>query len=381
MNHPPEIKRSLCLHGPPVRHTPREMLMRLLERMPPDTPGSGPLGPVAQLEERVARLLGKEAALFFPTGTMAQQVALRIHAEQRGRSTFAAHPQCHLAVWEDNGYSVIHGLRFQPAGDPHALLTLEDLSEVKIPLAALVLELPQRDIGGQLPSWASLGEQVAWARERGAAVHMDGARLWEAQTFYERPFSDIAGLFDSVYVSLYKSLRGIRGAVLAGSKELVAEASVWRMRLGGSIPDAWPLAAAALLGLDDVLPRMKGFRDYAITLAAAINRDSGAHTLPEDPQTPLFHVHLPASKRAVEAAADAILAERGIQLFRRVLRSPDERSCRFEITIGENAMDFTPDEVVSLLRELLDRANANDRASRSHGKDAASGCEPIDLRR
>lgn len=324
-----------------------------------DTPADGPDGPVAQLEHRTAELLGKEAALFFPTGTMAQQVALRVHSERRGRKSFAAHPQTHLVVWEEQGYNVVHELRFHPVGDRNSLIRTEDLAGVREPLAALVLELPQRDIGGQLPIWEDLQEQTEWARQRGAAVHLDGARLWEAQTFYERPFAEIAGLFDSVYVSLYKALEGVRGAVLAADTGTVAEAAVWRQRLGGSIPDAWPLAAAAMLGLDEVLPRMGVFRDHAVALAAAINADGAAHTVPGRPQTPLFHVHLPAAKDDVERAGAQLVAERGIQIFGRVRSSPDSRRCSFEVTVGENAMEFTPDEIVELVRDLLKRASAS----------------------
>jgi threonine aldolase len=351
----PMISRSLFLHAP-LRRKPHDVLTRLLDRLPADTPADGPNGPVAQLEARISRLLGKEAALFFPSGTMAQQVALRVHAERRGRTAFAAHPQSHLAVGEEHGYSVVHGLRFQAVGDRHEPMTLSSLRQVGEPLAAVLWELPQRDIGGELPTWEELEEQVDWAGQRGAAVHLDGARLWEAQTYYERPFAEIAGLFDSVYVSLYKGLEGVRGAVLAADAETIAAASVWLTRLGGAISEAWPLAAVALLGLDDVLPRMAEFRDHAVALATAINADGVASTVPNPPKTPLFHVHLPAPKAAVEQAGAELIAERGIQLFGRVRSSPDNRRCSFEVVVGENAMDFTPEEVVELIGELVKRA-------------------------
>lgn len=328
----------------------------MLEHLPVGTPPDGPDGPVAVLEQRMADLLGKSATLFFPTGTMAQQVALRVHAERRGRRAFAAHPQSHLAVWEQQGYSVVHGLRFHPVGDVHSLITLADLAAVAEPLAAVVLELPQRDIGGRLPSWAELTEQVRWAREHGAAAHLDGARLWEAQPYYERPIAEIAARFDSVYVSLYKGLEGVRGAVLAGDPDLIAEATVWRRRLGGAIADAWPLAAAALVGLDELLPRMPAFRDHAVALAAALNADGGARTDPVVPLTPVFHVHLPAAKGAVERAHEAMIAAHGTQLFGRVRSSPDPTRCSFEVIVGENAMEVGPDEAARLVRELLDRA-------------------------
>ncbi|GGP53331.1 threonine aldolase family protein [Saccharothrix coeruleofusca] len=343
-----EIRRSLVAHAP-LRRDPHKILSRLLERVPP---GTRPDAPVAELEERIAGLLGKPAALFFPTGTMAQQTALRVHADRRGRPTFAAHPQCHLALWENNGYSAVHGLRFQPVGDHNGLITLDDLHEVREPLSALLLELPQREIGGLLPPWDDLVAQTGWAAERGIARHVDGARLWESQPYYDRPFSEIAALFDTVYVSLYKGLEGVRGAVLAGEQDVIDEASVWRRRLGGDIPDAWPLAVAALMGLDEVLPRMAEFRDHAVALAAAINADGFARTVPEVPCTPMFHLLLPMSRQEAEAAARELVEERGIHLFTRAQSTTDPRVSKVEVTVGVNGMGFDPQELVELLRAL-----------------------------
>ena len=348
---PPQ--RSLFLHAP-ARRRPRVVLERLLGLVDDDTPPDGPDGPVSVLERRIAGLLGKEAALFFPTGTMAQQAALRVHAERSGRRGFAAHPYCHLDQWEGQGYSAVHGLRFHRAGDPNELMTAEDLRAVGEPLAAVLWELPQRDLGGLLPEWDDLRDQVAAARDGGAAAHLDGARLWEAQTFYRRPLEEIAGLFDTVYVSLYKSLQGTRGAVLAGDAATIAATAVWRTRLGGAIPDAWPLALSALAGLDTIPPLMPAFRDHAIAIAAAINADGRARTVPETPLTPLFHVHLPAPRPAVERAATVLLAENGIRLYGRLRSVSDPRGCAFEVCVGENAMDFTPEEVAGLIRDLLD---------------------------
>ena len=135
-----------------------------------------------------------------------------MHADRSGRRGVAWHPTCHLEIHESRAYQLLHGLHARTVGAPDRLLTLADLEEVKETLGTLLLELPQREIGGQLPAWEELEAQVGWARERGLAVHLDGARLWEARTFYERPLSEIAGLFDSVYVSFYKGLGGMPAA-------------------------------------------------------------------------------------------------------------------------------------------------------------------------
>jgi hypothetical protein len=146
--------------------------------------------------------------------------------------------------------------------------------------------------------------------------------------------------------SLYKSIQGTHVAILATDADTAAAATVWRGRLGGTIDDAWPLALTALAGLDTLPPRMPAFRDHAIAIAAAINADGAAHAYPDPPQTPLFHVHLPAARRAIERAGAAMLAEHGVQVYGRVRSGPDPARCSFEISVGDNAMEFTPDEVV-----------------------------------
>lgn len=346
-----EIRRSLSQHSGP-RRSPAEVLRRMTEHV---TAATRPEDPVRELEERVADLLGKPRALFFPSGTMAQQTALRVHAERRGRLTFAAHPQTHLQAWENQGYAAVHGLRFQPVGDRHELLTLPDLRAVGEPLAAVVFELPQRDIGGLLPTFDDLTAQTAWARGSGAAAHLDGARLWEAQTGYDATFAEIAALFDTVYVSLYKGLEGIRGAVLAGDAETIGQAAVWRRRLGGAITDAWPLALAALIGMDENLPRMAEYKAHAQAIAAAINADGFARTTPEVPATPLFHVHLPLSRHDAQRAGQALTEDTGIRLFLYARSHPDPHRCSVEISIGASGLGFTPDEVVELIKGLPSR--------------------------
>jgi threonine aldolase len=351
----PLVRRSLSPYAG-LRRAPHVMLRRLLDAVPADAPESGAGSLVDRLEQRIAELLGTPRALFFPSGTMAQQVALRIHAERTGRRTFTAHRRNHLDGWEHRGYAVVHGLRYHPAGEAHRLLTTDDLAAVTEPLAALLIELPQRELGGVLPSWDELTAQVALARERGAAVHLDGARLWEAQPFYDRPHAEIAALFDSVYVSLYKGLESMRGAVLAGPADFVDEAAVWRTRLGGAITDAWPLAAGGLLGLDEVLGRMAEFRDHAVAIARAITADGAIRVLPDPPQSAMFHAYLPVSAVAAAAAARSLLAERGDEVFSRARPLEFADRCVVEVTVGVNALEFTPEEVADLFREVLTRA-------------------------
>lgn len=353
---PERLATSLSVHGQ-QRRAPTRRLRDLLTRVEDsdvDTYGRG--GAVARLEGRVADLLGKEAAVFMPTGAMASQVALRLHADARTCRTIGFHPRAHIEVHEHKGYEVVHQLHGMLLGDHDRLVTVEDLDAVREPLAAVLLELPQRDLGGRLPSWEELTAQKSWLHTRGIAAHLDGARLWEAQPYYGRPHAEIAALFDTVYVSLYKGLEGLAGAVLAGPSDLVDQAREWRARLGGQLHHAWPLAVSAEIGLDTLVPRMPAFWHRAQELAAALRDLPGVEVVPDPPQTPLFHVIVPVPPAALAAAHQRFVERRGLELFLYPRTTTSPRCSRFEITVGENAMAVDPQDVRQSLLEVIQDA-------------------------
>jgi threonine aldolase len=284
---------------------------------------------------------------------MAQQIALRIHADHRGRRLLAWHPTCHLAQHEDQAFQLLHGLVGLPLGDGRDLLTLADLEKVREPLAALVLELPQREIGGRLPSWDDLVAQVGHARAGGAAVHLDGARLWEAGPFYDRPYAEIAGLFDTVYVSFYKGLGGVAGSILLGDEDVVGEARVWRHRHGGTLYQLWPYAASALAGLRARLPRMPAYVEHARAIAAALAGVDRVDVVPDPPQTTMLHLHLRTTAADVVAGVRRLVDERKLWTWGGSAATDTPAIRRLELTVGEATMDFPPDEVATLVRSLL----------------------------
>lgn len=237
-------------------------------------------GVVEALEDRVADVLGTEAAAFFPTGTMAQQVALRCWAGRSGNSTVALHPLAHPEVHEGGALGAVGGLRTVHPTRERRLPTAAEVREFPEPFGTLMLELPLRDAGYTLPTWEELTEVVAAARERDAVVHLDGARLWECTTHFGRTLPEIAALADTVYVSFYKSLEGIGGAALAGPAELVEEARTWRHRYGGQVFQQFPTALAALHGLETVLPLLPSYVAKAQEVAEAIGAGFTAAGLP-----------------------------------------------------------------------------------------------------
>lgn len=349
------MKRSLGIMTSEHRN-PHAVLQRLLSYLPPGTPALGVDDPVRSLQRQVAQMLGKEAAILLPTGKMAQQIALRLHAENTGRRIFAAHPACHLANWEYDGFAEVHGLKFRALGDRNRLITESDIRSVWEPLAAVLWELPQRDIGGVSPDWETLCQQISAARQLGAHTHMDGARLWEAQTFYNREYGEICALFDTIYVSLYKTIGAARGALLVGSTKLIEQAARWAVRLGGESAGNWHLGAAGLLALHEAIPRMHVYRDHALKIAAAINATGIAKTVPLVPQTPLFRVRLPVAPEAAANAHAALCKETGLEVFGLVLTSDDPDACIFEISVAEGALVIEPTEIAAFLTDLVERA-------------------------
>ena len=171
-----------------------------------DVYGEG--GVVGELEGEVAKMLGKPAAVFLPMG---QQIALRVHADRRDSRTVLWHPFCHLADNEADGYRRLHGLHGKAVGEPSRLLTINDLEKVAERPAALLLELPQRDLGGQLPAWHDLVAQVE-GPEQGRGVHMDGARLVGVRAVL-RAFTagDLRALRHRLRVVLQATRRAPRG--------------------------------------------------------------------------------------------------------------------------------------------------------------------------
>ncbi|HZY41908.1 MAG TPA: beta-eliminating lyase-related protein, partial [Anaerolineae bacterium] len=301
-----------------ARLAPQAVFTQLAALTNPDTQadvyGTGEL--ITGFENQVAELMGKAAAVFMPSGTMAQQIALRIWSDRHSSPHVAFHPTCHLEIHEQKAYQLLHGLHGVLIGSPYKLMTLDDLKQVKEPLAALLLELPQREIGGQLPTWDELVAITTWARERNIALHMDGARLWECQPFYQRSYAEIAGLFDTVYVSFYKILGGIAGAMLLGPQDIIDEARLWQKRHGGTLVQMYPFVLSAKHGLETRLDRMEQYHAKAIEIGDILKSFPQIEIMPNPPQTNMLHIFIRGDRDRLEEAAAQIAREQKIWLFR-----------------------------------------------------------------
>lgn len=319
---------------------------------------------MAALEERVAALLGTEAAAFFPTGTMAQQVALRCWAGRTGHQAVALHALAHPEVHERHAFSQVSGLRPIVVTDEPRQPTAEEIRDLAEPFGTLMLELPLRDAGFLLPSWEELTALVEAARERDAVVHFDGARLWECAEHFGRPLEEIAGLADSVYVSFYKSLGGLGGAALAGPRTLVEEARTWRHRYGGMIFQQFPTVLSALVGLERELPRLPEYVRHARVVAAALREGfAGAGVAwsrvhPGVPHTHEFQVWLPYEPDVVAEAAVRQAEETSVMLFASAWTGAGPGIARTEVSVRAAGLEWTADDVRAAVRDFAARLPA-----------------------
>lgn len=347
--------RQLAYH---YTQTPQQVLSELAEATDPaweqDRYGEGEI--ITTFEADVARLLGKEAAVFMPSGTMCQQIALRTWCERRKSPNVAFHPTCHLEIHEQHGYQRLHNLNGILLGEPHRLFTLDDLKAVTEPLGALLVELPQREIGGQLPEWEALTAIIEWARAQGIPTHLDGARLWECRPYYGRDYAEIAGLFDTVYVSFYKILGGIAGSILAGPRDIIAEARTWQRRHGGNLVHLYPFVLSARKGLNERLDRMGLYYEKAREIAAVLSAFPRVSVLPNPPQTNMLHVFLQGERDALNQAALDIARETKTRLFREVSPTQVPGYQVFELSVGDASLDLSREEIASLFELLFQKA-------------------------
>ena len=301
-----------------------------------DSYGEGAV--VQDFERKVADLLGFEAAVFCISGTMTQVTALRLAAMARGGAPVALHPTSHIFVHERSNYQLLGHFDALQVGDRHRPWSAADIASVPDRLAAVGLEIPMREIGGQLSSWDELAAIKAHCKAQDIHLHMDGARLWEAAAGYGRPAAEIAAGFDSVYVSLYKGIGGLGGAMLLGSKDFVARASEWFKRQGGNVIHRTPYVVAAAMQFDARLAAMPHYFKRTEALFETLRSHPLLTPNPSRPHANLLHLHMPVSRERALAIRNAFAEQHGVWLFNRVSHAQLPGHSATEWYVGDNLL-------------------------------------------
>jgi len=345
MTHSPAVRVAVDL-GSDTSTRPTAAMLAAMTQAPVGDEQLGEDPTTAALEARVADLLGKEAALFLPSGTMCNQIALVLHTRPGDEVICAA--TAHVYGSEGAGVAVLGGALIHPIACERGIFDADQLSaavrrpKMRAPRSRLVvMEQTSNRGGGAVWPLAAIEAVAGRAREHGLAVHMDGARLPNACVAAGVAAADFARPFDSAWIDFSKGLGCPVGAVLAGSWAFIQEAWVWKHRLGGALRQSGVLAAACLHALDHHFDRLavdhENARHFAARAAAipgvridppAVEtnivfldlartgldtglvssrlRQAGVRIMIEGPTRMRAVTHLDVSRADVERAADAL---------------------------------------------------------------------------
>jgi threonine aldolase len=269
-----------------LRLSPTEYLQKVaeLDKVHPveqDTYGSG--GTTMQLETAYAKVTGKEKAIFIPTGTMANQLAMKLLSGDRAK--IAVPENSHIYRDEADAAQSVHGKRLVPVGKDKPFFTAEDLKTAMEyhdngevfgnGWGAVVVENPVRRAGGAAAPVETLKAISAYCRTKGIKLHLDGARLHIAAAFSGVSIAEYSSYFDTVYISLYKYLNAPQGAILCGEASLIDKIPHLIKVYGGTLYRTWTSTSIALHYLNGLEERWKSTVKEMETLVATLNKMDG----------------------------------------------------------------------------------------------------------
>ncbi|MCS7024665.1 MAG: beta-eliminating lyase-related protein [Bryobacteraceae bacterium] len=342
----PARNQQVIAAGDGIPLTPREYC-QLLEKLEVEPDRDCQQGVVGALEAKFATLLGKERAVFLPTGTLANHLAVRLLAGSRRRILVQA--DSHL--YNDCGdcAQMLSGLNLTPLPEltvqaVEAEIRRAASGRVATPVGALQIETPVRRRAGQLVDWKEMREICREARRRNLGLHLDGARLFIASAYTGVSVQEYAELFDTVYVSLYKCFNAASGAVLAGPSSLLEQVPPLRRIFGATLNQAWPYAAVALHFVEGFEQRFRAAKECSERVIALLERDAN------------FEV-----KRVAQGSNRFYLRVRGVnaQIFQHRLESagvtapPPGEEEWFLLAVNETWNRQTPEQIVAAFRRAL----------------------------
>lgn len=274
---------------------------------------------VDRLQRRLAEMLGKEASLFVPSGTMSNQIGLRVHC--RPGDEFLCEANSHVYHYEQGGYAQLAGLAVRPVQGTYGVLELEQLVDLIRPddphlvrTRLVCLENTHNRGGGRIQPFATVEAICRWAHEHGLATHLDGARLFNAVVATGIEAARWSQHFDTVNVCFSKGLGAPIGSALAGTKDMIREAVRHRKLLGGGMRQAGVVAAAALYALEHHIERLAEDHANAQRLADGIRQVECLRLEPDTFDTNIVYFRVdPAWGTAAEFVAQ--MKQRGLLMY------------------------------------------------------------------
>jgi threonine aldolase len=307
-------------------------------------------GAVDELEARFAKLLGKERALFFPTGTLANHMAVRLLAGEKRH--VLVQEESHLYRDEGDCAQALSGLNLVPLAPGRATIKAAEIVEAvekagappyPVPVGAISIESPVRRAVGRAFDFEEMKKISVFAREKKIGMHLDGARMYLASAYTGIAPAAYAALFDTVYVSLYKYFNAPFGAILTGPAPLIEAAAVLRHQFGGGVLHAWESAAVTLHYLDGFEERyQKAVRSGEELLRILEQKNIRVHRL--DGGTNIFQLEFPALPNA---GFQKRLADRGIMIAAPPAQGPTN------IQVNETILRRTPAEIAGEIVKAL----------------------------
>ena len=305
---------------------------------------------VKALEAYAATLLGKEAALFVPSGTMGNAVAVRTHTSPGDE--IVLEKNSHIYTYEGGGYAALCGCSVARVDGENGILSATNVSHAirkaegsqgHYPDATLVcLENTSNRGGGSCYPVEVIDEICAVAHDKGCAVHMDGARLFNAAVASGISAARLVENCDSVSICLSKGLGAPVGSILAGSAEFIAKSHRWRKMFGGGMRQAGIIAAGGLFALENNIERLADDHARARRFAEAVNAMDGFSIELDAVQTNMVYISLTADQNALDVVSH--LADKGVDLFD---ISPNSLRAVFHLHVTDEDVEQTIDAFAS----------------------------------
>lgn len=310
-----------------------------------DQYGAGPF--LNDFEQHMAKRVGMESALFLPSGVMAQLIAVKIYADEAHNNEFACHESCHLIRHEEEAYKYLIGCQAKLVGTKDKVPLVEDL---KPGVSSLVYEIPMRHLGGDAPSWEELEKIKSYCQDNKVKLHIDGARIFEMESYYQRSVQEIIQDCDSLFISFYKGFGSTSGSMLFGSEEFITKARVWLRRFGGNLFQLYPLAIPAKMNFDKRIDKFPQWVERAKEIGKILHEDLEIQVYPYPVKTNMMHLSIPKLPENLnQIFKDFNDADIRLGIWE---ESPKGHS-RCEFTVAEATCELSLEEIRSYFKHMI----------------------------